>query len=240
MNKNLAHLTLTVSLVWPMLPSLADEPIAHLKHRPFQEAYKDEVPVSGRVVVGVSLTGSAVSTAMLALLPPQSAAGSSVCVQVMSRDGRYWSRNTYELPDGISTREVSLEYPSQHQEFLRELQHEDLAVLGSAGDCSDTDLGAIFLTSAGKQDTSPAQMKVFVNSSRADTYIAVKNHPSQSRPSHCRTIEEGRRTGYDTICSLAISELGTLPGSLDIRIIRRHYERMLPVTEFTIILPQLQ
>lgn len=223
-----------------LIPSLlqAQEPVARLKNHPFQESYQDQVPVSGRVIAGIILSGP-VATARLALIPPESAAGTSVCVQVMSRDGRYWAKNTFDLPPRIGATPVALEYPSQHQDFLLAVAPDQLAVLGSAGECDSIDRDTLFLSSVPTDTAEDIRVKVLVNSGRSDTYIAITNDAGKRRPTRCQAIEDGRRTGYDTLCSIRLSELDPALDHLRIKIIRRRYERMLPPTEFSVELPHL-
>jgi len=237
MDRKLFSVLLLFLLTWTAQQAYAQQPLARLKSHPFQERYLDEAPVSGRVIAGVTLTGSA-SSGLLSVMPPRSAAGRSVCVQVMTRDGRYWSRNTFELPDPISRAPVALEYPSAHQAFLTQLKSGELAVLGSAGECDKSDTDTVFLTSAGDNAGAESAVSIFVNSGRSDTYLSIRNDAGKRRPTRCQTIQEGRRTGFDTVCRIKLDELAATPVSLDIRIIRRRYERMLPPTEFTLNLPE--
>jgi len=238
MNKRIISASLLLLLAWQQPQVSALEPVAQLKNHPLQESYMDEAPVSGRVIAGVTLTGYT-SAALLSLLPPVSAAGSSVCVQVMTRDGRYWSKNTFQLPASTSAAPVALEYPTEHQDFLKQQQSGDLAVLGSVRGCDETDAGTVFLSSTGDTKGAEPVISLFINSARSDTYLSVTNDANKRRPARCQAIEEGRRTGYDTICRIKLNELAALPEDLDIKIVRRRYERMLPPTEFTLKLPQL-
>lgn len=238
MDKRIISALLLPLLVWPLYAVSAQTPLARLKTHPLQESYLDEAPVSGRVIAGVTLAGHSSST-VLSLLPPVTAAGGNVCVEVMTRDGRYWSKNTFQLPASISVTPVVLEYPSDHQDFLKQQKSGDLAVLGSARECSETDAGTVFLSSTGDAGPGEPVVSIFVNSARSDTYLSVTNDANKRRPARCEIIQEGRRTGYDTICRINLSELAEPAGSLAIKIVRRRYERMLPATEFTLKLPQL-
>jgi hypothetical protein len=157
----------------------------------------------------------------------------------MTRDGRYWSKNTFQLPASIGASPVALEYPSAHQKFLTQQQFGGLAVLGTPRECTDTDMNTVF--PAGMNDGGDAEpvVNIFVNSGRSDTYLSVKNDAGMRRPARCQKIQEGRRTGYDTICRIQLNKLAAAADTLDIKIVRRRYERMLPATEFTLQLPGL-
>ncbi|RRQ22350.1 hypothetical protein [Thiohalobacter thiocyanaticus] len=216
----------------------AETPVAQLAQRPFNELFQDEAPVSGRVVAGVLVTGST-SVNALNLMPPPSYAGGSVCIQVMSRDGRYWSENTFTLPERIDATRVALEYPSRHEAFLHGLDFGELAILGTAGECGSGGVDTLLLSGVQPSEERAPSISIFINSGRADTYISVSNVDEHRRPSRCRKIEQGRRTGFDTVCRIDLVELTPLHQSLDVRVLRRRYERMLPPTEFTLLLPSL-
>lgn len=237
-----AVLLSTVLLLGGASASIAEEVeeegLARLKEKPFRESYRDEAPVSGRVVAGV-IAGSSGQPG-LALLPPASASGKSVCVQVMSRDGRYSSKNTFLIPSGVDSSGFELEYPSAHESFLFELDVDALAILTSPGDCTDSTASTLYLSTTRPErepGSEPVPIRIFVNSARADTFVAVKNDPKGKRPTRCQEIEEGRRTGFDKICSIELSGLDSSLDELEVRILRRQYERMLPPTEFTLALP---
>jgi len=218
--------------------SFAEGPsLARLKSRPFQEEYRDEAPVSGRVVVGVLLHGFPGEG--LAVMPPASAAGRAVCVHVSSRDGRYVSRNTFVLPAEIPAAPVALEYPSSHEDFLRGLDPDGLAVRVSPGQCGDEEAELLYAAGArfGTGDPGGQRIAVLVNSARADTFVAVANDPEARRPRRCRSIQEGRRTAFDTVCELALGGLETGDAPLEVRIVRRHYDRMLPPARVRVALP---
>ena len=94
----------------------AQEPVATLVApvKDFDEVFQEEVPVSGRVVAGIGATGSAALDA-LAVLPPAAGSNSGlVCIEVVSRDGQYHSRNTYRLPTPIQDWPIRLQYPSDY------------------------------------------------------------------------------------------------------------------------------
>jgi hypothetical protein len=218
-------------------PIFAQVPIAELKDE-INETYLDEAPVSGRVVAGVLLTGAVAGDALLRLALPVSAAGSSICVKVMSRDGRYWAENTFALPNDFGTAPVPLEYPTVYETYLKNLHFGELAILGSPGTCGETENDELYLSAVHASGNAKQKVIVLINSGRSDTYIAVKNIPAFKRPARCKMIEEGRRTGFDTECQIDLTGVDPALQSLDVRILRRRYERLLPPTEFTLLLPK--
>ena len=222
----------------PFCSTHAEEPIARLKDYPLKESYQNQTPVGGRVVTGITVSGYNISSnVLIAMLPPSSAAGSSVCVQALSRDGSYHSKNTFTLPDNVEDKPIALDYPSKHRDFLQNLKTQDLAVLVSPGECDENNNSIIYLTTTNKETGNKATINIFVNSLRADTYISTTIDSKKQTSEQCLQIQEGRRTGFDTICTIPISEFNPTPNIIDIKITRRRYERMLQPVEFSIILP---
>ena len=236
------------TLAWLMIALsaavVAQEPVAELVGpvTDFEEVFQEEVPVSGRVVTGIGVTGSAAMEA-LAVLPPGAlpAAGSNgdlVCIEVVSRDGQYHSRNTYRLPSPIQDWPVRLQYPSGYTAFLEDQGAEDLAVLGSPGDCDSADRDTFYVTGSGPANATPASISIFVNSGRTDTYVAVRvDGARRGRPKRCTPIDAERRTGFDTLCEVEITGDSRDGDGLSLEILRRRYEQMLPPTEFKVVLP---
>ena len=215
---------------------LAGPPVAWPRTTPLHETFHEEAPVSGRVVTGLMLAGSG-GSARLALLPPAAVAGGSVCVQVVSRDGRYWAENTFVLPPAVGGQPVLLAYPSAHRDLLRTLGEDELALLAYQGECGRRGGRQLLLSARSPADTPPGRVWIFVNSGRTDTYVQVKNDAGARRPSRCRRIRQGRRTAFDTVCTVELPKPEAVAGPLEVRILRRRYERMLPPTELVIALP---
>jgi hypothetical protein len=201
-----------------------------------EEVYKDDVPVSGRVVAGLSMAGVPLP-GTLALLPRQDVGGGQVCVQVMSRDGRYWAENNFLLPGGIVDGPVRLQYESRYSDELNAAQADDLALLSYLGGCGDQNTREYVLTSRDKLSDGERSLVIYVNSARADTYAGIVNRAKREKPQKCRRITEGRRTGYDTICRIALQDADAELGALQVKVFRRKYEKNLKPVELRVILP---
>lgn len=230
-----------VLVLYTVLASLvvwADVPVAVLDPatKQLKEDYKDEVPVSGRVVAGLSLAGLELP-GELAILPSQSEAGARICVQVMSRDGRYWAENNFVLPEVVAGAAVHLRYESRYLEELNLAGADDLALLSFFGSCDADQEREYVLTSRAKLSSGDRALIIYVNSARADTYAGILNRAQREKPQRCRVLTEGRRTGYDTICELALREGDSELDALRIKIFRRKYEKSLRPVELTVRLP---
>lgn len=218
----------------------AEEVIATLKSSDFHETFVDEVPVSGQVVVGIGIARAedSVHSDQLAVFLPKGGPGEGICVQAISRDGRYWSKNAFDLPELAAASFVTLDYPTRYLAEISALSPDDFAVLASAGDCQRVTNEELFIADWMPLDNSnPGQVKVFINSGRSDSFIsALTLEGKRFQRSRCRRLLEGRRTGYDTICELDLASLP--PQKIRIEILRRKYDRTLPPVGFNLRLGQ--
>ena len=212
-------------LVFISLPTqvlrAAEEIVATPVSLPLHEEYRQEVPVSGRLLVGMSVVTDDELTAELALLAPNRDIDGMFCMQLMSRDGSYWSQNSFRLPSGEAGL-VRLEYPSPYLERLYDDQAKELAVLAKLGPCAEAGLPLI----AGwrsSQLEDPERITLFINSARTYTFVAGNYDGVWDKPAPCSPIEDGRRTAYDTSCELDFND-----GLQAVKILRRRYDRMLP------------
>ncbi|MCB1800121.1 MAG: hypothetical protein KDI82_00390 [Gammaproteobacteria bacterium] len=222
------------------LVGAAEETTASLKGEALQETYREQAPVSGQVVAGIALAGFGPGSNPVSLVVPQALAGKSVCVRVLSRDGRYWSQNTFDLPRQISTAVVELDYPSEYSEYLGSLTPDQLAIRVEGGECGQEQVLSPLLAGAPRSSATgeKKELLVFVNAARADTYLVASDGRVPPNRKRCELIEEGRRTSFDTICTIELGVFEPLPESLSIRLLRRRYERAFPPTEFSVALPE--
>lgn len=227
--------TLAVSLLGLLLPPAAfpQEAVARLKDDGFREQLVQEASVSGRVVTGVLLADSPAAHS-LALFSAPLEAGADVCVRVVSRDGLYWSENTFRWPAAAGVDVVRLQYPSRYD--LSHYGGTELSVLAYEGDCSEARSGPVLVALRGDSGPEPEALDIFVNSGRADTFAVLTPPGGATTTIACHLIREGRRTGYDTICTVPLA--GSRDATLAVRIVRRRFDRMMPPTELVVRMPQ--
>ncbi len=216
----------------------AQIPVATFEGKKLEEVYKDDVPVSGHVIAGLCFAGIPHSN-ILAILPKSTEqSGKKICVQVMSRDGRYWAKNTFLLPELKETdRLVALDYDSEYKDMIKDSSVVDLAVLSSAGPCDSEKQHEYILTSRDKLSQEKDTLVIYVNSGRTDVFISVTKPENSGSPQPCETITEGRRTGYDTICKFKLESKYREQNRLELKLYRRKFGRNLPPVEFTVAMP---
>ncbi|MGM0569546.1 hypothetical protein [Marinobacter sp.] len=228
-------LPVLVALV--LLPSLtaAQDVVARLKGNGLEESFTEEASVSGRVVAGV-LAGSATASDALALYASAARSSNDICVRVISRDGLYWSENTFTWPKGADASLVPLQYQSRYREQLARYDARDLAILGYEGDCQQVPDGPLLVAARGTDADRPSTLDILVNSGRSDTFAVLTNLVAGPQTIACQAITAGRRTGYDTVCTVPLMETSE-DGLLEVRIMRRRFDRMMPATTLVVHLP---
>jgi hypothetical protein len=191
----------------------------------FYESVHEEVSVSGAVVVGVAAANALSGAAALAgLVIP--AAADRVCMTVLSRDGVYFARNTYLVPNPSpepSQTEpdsvVILPFDGTRQaELIRGYGPGDLAVRTTPGDCKVATKTYLIA----RRQADFASVDVLINGFGAN---AVFYRTADGADGSCEEFIEGRRTSYDYRCVIPTAAFGKGPQQLFIE--RERYGRPL-------------
>lgn len=197
-----------------------------------REELRDEVPVSGAVVVGVmavALPGGFRPSVYL----PAASAGDPVCLSVTSRDGVYLAENTYRASaDLAAPRVLATQYDSRYQPYLDRLGAGDVALRARKGACEGGDEGAYLISSSGVPDQPVDTLVVAVNSfgaSRVGIQARVAGGTARGR---CHPFDSGRSTSFDYRCEIDVSALP--PGPFSVVVNRRKSGRVLPKVSFRI------
>lgn len=184
----------------------------------FHEAVQEEVAVSGSVVVGVAAASALSGAAALAgLVVPASA--DAVCLTLLSRDGVYYSRNSYDVSAGAGGM-VVLPYEdfTRQRELISRYPAGDLAVRAMPGSCEESP--AVYLVPVSVDPA--ASVDVLVNAFGAND---VWFRGPDGAEHDCEEFTEGRRTSYDYRCSIPLGLLGA--GRKQVVIERERYGRPL-------------
>lgn len=200
---------------WTGAPAHAASPLRAELDGPFHEAVQEEVAVSGSVVVGVAAASALSGAATLAgLVIP--AAADVICLTVLSRDGVYFSRNTYRVPaDAVAGGGNLMLLPfdgTRRRELINSYGAGDLAVRATPGACDEAATTYLVPTTGSVDET----IEVLVNAFGAnDVYYRTAG----GEEGDCVEFSEGRRTSYDFRCRIPLTALGD--GSDRILIIER-------------------
>jgi hypothetical protein len=208
--------------------------VAPLTSGNFKEHYSSDVPVSGKVLVGILIESSKKNAGFFVR---SSLIDSLFCFRVMSIDGTYASENEYVLnAKAIGASEqglVEVEYPTQFQKILNNFEDYELALLATEGGCDSSGNVHYFATKDSVQNDD--KIRFLISSARSQVFMRLKSKEHSLRPS-CSRIEEGKRTAYDTICEITLSSLTSDDYQADI--IRRKSNRKLPDSNFNLSVVQ--
>lgn len=200
---------------------------------PFFETAQNDVSVSGSVIVGITSTnargGETVQSLQLTHIP--SPKDDLVCLSMISRDGVYYSRNTFRLPKNSEGSTVQIPYKTAQLSRLGGYGRQDLAILASAGKCEERSTNGYFVLDA-PAAKPPESIRVFINSFGAtDVFYRMGG---SGQPSQCSQIAEGRRTSFDYWCDIPWPQSGA--EQLSLKIQRERYGRGMPAVELTLFL----
>lgn len=199
----------------------------------FFETEQVDVAVSGSVVVGVTSTAVQGGSSVDNLLVLHAAGEAQVCLTMLSRDGVYYSRNTFRLPEAGAGQAVRLPYRSNLRDRLGSYAATDLAMRASAGSCEQG--GNLYYVLGAVGGQAPAAIRVFVNSFGA-TDVFYRSE-AQDLEGACTPISEGRRTSFDHWCDIPWPK--GVAERVEVGIDRERYGREMPaVTLNLVLLPQ--
>ncbi|WP_028317128.1 hypothetical protein [Desulfobulbus elongatus] len=201
-----------------------------LSENQFRESFLEKVTVSGGIRAGF-MYGSPLERVDVHQLyiylhrdldDPQA----MLCVNMVSRDGRYTASWQYALgsqPAGI----INVDLPSKYREQVSSYTPDALAVLAAIAtqDCTAPDLKYI---PASWGEAHQADSILYVNSGNTDTVIGIPGHTGRIP---CAKITADSTIAYDTQCVIG-KEVLDEPKS--IFLVRTSFGNKLPNVEFPV------
>lgn len=221
-----------LAATWQPIPAQAEEQRKIvLAPNQFQESYLEQVTVSGGIRAGLmqqsNLDHIDMENLHIHLLRPVEQPKNMLCVNMVSRDGRYAASWQYMLgpqPAG----ELLVSIPSKYQEQISNYAADALVVLAaiSGQDCVSGELLQYAPASWGPANGNPYVL--YVNSGNTDTAIGV---PGMATRGGCTRINADSTIAYDTACVIAQEVLAT-PKS--IYLLRNNFGKRLPNVEIPV------
>lgn len=164
----------------------------------FKEEVKEEAPVSGRALLGLSAVPVTWSgSPYLAVYVKASVADQPVCLTIVSRDGRYFARNEYTVRAGSQDGLVQLPVGTRHPELFKKAPADGLAALVENGTCETRQ--PAFRIARATPTGDGRSVVMFVNSGRADATL-LAGPPGAELRFKCDPISDGKRTTFDAQC----------------------------------------
>jgi len=201
-----------------------------LNDREFKESFLDKVSVSGGIRAGFMhqspLAHIDIHELYVHLQHDIEEQDAMLCVNMVSRDGRYSASWEYALgkqPAGS----IAVDLPSKYQEKISGYSTDALVVLAAIAkkDCTSSEIKYV-PTSWGEMNTS--DYILYVNSGNTDTIIGIPGHAERIQ---CSKIIADSTIAYDTRCIVGKDILNE-PKSLFF--VRNNFGNRLPNVEFPV------
>jgi|SRR5665647_3687579 len=201
-----------------------------LNDREFKESFLDKVSVSGGIRAGFMhqspLAHIDIHELYVHLQHDIEEQDAMLCVNMVSRDGRYSASWEYALgkqPAGS----IAVDLPSKYQEKISGYSTDALVVLAAIAkkDCASSEMKYV-PTSWGEMNTS--DYILYVNSGNTDTIIGIPGHAERIQ---CSKIIADSTIAYDTRCIVGKDILNE-PKSLFF--VRNNFGNRLPNVEFPV------
>jgi len=207
-------------------PFAADTPVVDL------ERYTSQVQVGSTGVSVGLMTGSAEPSAdpvrLSVYLPPSGA--DSLCIHLVSRDGRYEGR--FRFPRPRHAGRLTLRLPTRQADRLRAYGPERLAALAHVSPtCSLAK--ELYVLSEWGTTPSPHRLRLLLNPEPAHTVnIEVAG---DSIPKPCARIDATGTTAFDHVCVVDVSP--AISGEHQLRVLQRYFDRFLAPVPLRVWVP---
>ena len=199
-----------------------------LSQNQFQESFLEKVTVSGGIRAGFMqqslLSKVDLEQLYIHVLRDIEEPSAMLCVNMVSRDGRYAASWQYDLgkqPAGL----LQMEIPSKYQEKISSYTPDSLVILAAITQ-QDCATGTLKYLPASWGPATDTNYQLYINSGNTETSIGI---PGLAERGTCTKISADSTIAYDTTCVVK-KELLTTPRSLFV--LRNNFGNRLPNVEF--------
>lgn len=196
----------------------------------FKESFLEKVTVSGGIRAGFmypsSLARVDLQQLYIHLQRPVEEAEAMLCVNMVSRDGRYTASWQYGLgPQQPGA--IQVDIPSKYQEQISAYAPDALVVLAgiTVKDCLSTEMR--YIPASWGMPTAPESV-LYVNSGNTDTEIGI---PGLTERIACTKIGADSTIAYDTQC---VVRNDLLKEQKSLFLLRKNFGNRLPHVEFPV------
>lgn len=196
----------------------------------FKESYLEKVTVSGGIRAGFMyrspLERVDVHQLFIYLHRDLEEQDATLCVNMVSRDGRYtasWNYGLGKQPAGA----IKVDLPSKYDEQLSAYPPDALVVLAAIGKENCASQNAKYIPASWGQ-VQDSDYILYVNSGNTDTVIGIPGHTERIP---CAKINAESVIAYDTKCTVS-KEILAEPKS--IYLVRNNFGTRLPNVEFPV------
>jgi len=227
----LAFLSLTVVLFCFLTNILAQEQrVIVLNDSQFKESFLQKVTVSGGIRAGFMLPSPVervdINALYIHLQQAVEEKDAMLCVNMVSRDGRYTASWEYALGQQ-SPGSLAVNLPSKYKEQIAGYSPDGLVVLASVTkkDCTSGD--NIYVPASWGQPHK-SDYEIYVNSGNTDTVVGI---PGNAERIKCAKINLESTVAYDTKC---VVEKDAVKEAKSIFLVRSNFGNRLPNVELQV------
>ncbi|MHB0777661.1 hypothetical protein [Halomonas sp. WWR20] len=181
------------------------------------EGYIQNVPVSGRVVVGTMFidagrpSGDTLYVSVNSAPPASVAAAPDedlLCLNLASRDGSYKGIWKTTLPDIEPPYLLRVQYTSRARAFYEDARARELVALATLKDSCEPG-GAVkrILPVAWTPPYDANRLRIFINSSRMRTLLAIPLQGQGVEAVECQPIQAAQKIAFDRYCDIDVKAL---------------------------------
>lgn len=165
----------------------------------FTDAYLNDIPVGGSILVGATVIepGTSIRTNRLIVNVPDSSSR-TICLTLTSRDGRYTASGLYS-PDGATGLRTLVLQPKHEKELYSYSQDQVAVLVKAAENC--TGPGVIVLSARWSGSSPNAKLSIFLNSQGADAEVSRTDQPEKSIS--CSRIVGKEIVSFDAECDVS-------------------------------------
>ena len=205
----------------------------------YNEVYLDNPKVSGNNLVGLRWSSSEkhFDPNSIHVRVTNASAIGLVCVEIISKDGRYTSENTYDLTKSKAVA-PGFQSHTRYPDKLTGYSSDDVSVIVSKAPCEAAQIRPIipaFLNGDRSSRPSNTELRAFVNADPARVSIAIIGpDKSQVASGTCSPAGGGVQIAYSAECSITMPP--TLQGQVLLHLSQK--ERFKTVsTDYPVLLP---
>ncbi len=133
---------------------------------------------------------------------PKSWEGSSVCLTLVSQDGRYEAFAEYSVPSSWAGGQINVPLQSSHNDYLSETKRANFAGILSQGSCDEraANIAPLGWNERLQSKDFPSDVQLLINSRAADeVYLIFDN----SDDVDCEKTESAVHLAFDFVCEIS-------------------------------------
>ena len=197
----------------------------HLRHKPYVDSFVGNPKVSGNLLVGLRFSEASgnFNPSAVGLYVTPKVGGQSACVDISSRDGRYYAENMYEMP-ATSGNIMQFDADTAYAAKLSRYDIRDIAVtVRLVNDCNAPDEGkvvpAIMNSISNLPTKSPHNLLLvaLVNAEPDRLKVALLRNGAESAVAECKSDPKAVQISFTSSCEFR-GTAALAPGNYDLLI----------------------